>query len=626
MRRPWQTWLLFALCLAVVTAGMVWLTLMALDLNRRETDAKARAALEENVRLALWRMESALTGLVVQESIQPYFEYTPFYPVERAYTRMFNELERGEVLVPSRLLAAETPHILLHFQIEPDGNVTSPQVPEGNMRDLAEAAYTTVERIEEAAARLEKLRKLLDREALLDALPQGTSMPEARVEMNEQVQDFYNRNTQVAQAEMSKQEFQMRGRSFKNIAAQRPESQGKLAEKAQGMNARNEERLDNQEAGAYGRTPMQQSDAPARAQAVGLPADVRVGAFKSLWLYDAMILARRVAVNGGEYVQGAWLDWDSIRKWLLEEILDLFPAAELVPAGSEEQPDEARRLAALPVVLLPGVRIDDKVAGFTPIHMALVIAWGCLLLAGGAVVVLLSGALTLSERRGAFVSAVTHELRTPLTTLRMYTEMLSEGMVPDEEKRGKYLATMQAEADRLGHLVENVLAYSRLERHKPEGRMETLSVDALLGRVRDRLAGHAEQVSMALSVNASEADGGLAVRADTGAVEQILFNLVDNACKYAAAAKDRTIHLDFSQEGKRVLVKVRDHGPGVRQEETRRLFQPFRKSAHDAAKSAPGVGLGLALSRRLAREMGGDLFLDHTVREGACFVLALTGE
>ena len=73
---------------------------------------------------------------------------------------------------------------------------------------------------------------------------------------------------------------------------------------------------------------------------------------------------------------------------------------------------------------------------------------------------------SLSERRGAFVSAVTHELRTPLTTLRMYTEMLADGMVPDEPRRRSYLQTLRAEADRLGHLVENVLAYSRLERNR----------------------------------------------------------------------------------------------------------------------------------------------------------------
>jgi signal transduction histidine kinase len=232
------------------------------------------------------------------------------------------------------------------------------------------------------------------------------------------------------------------------------------------------------------------------------------------------------------------------------------------------------------------------------------------------------GALTLSERRGAFVSAVTHELRTPLTTLRMYTEMLAEGMIRDDDKRRSYLATLRAEADRLGHLVENVLAYSRIERGRARGHIVTVPLNELIDRVRQRLSERAEQAGMQLLVEPAEGDGRI-VRADPSAVEQILFNLVDNACKYAASAADRTIHLDADGRNGQALIRVRDHGPGISLQDGRRLFRPFCKSAHDAANSAPGVGLGLALSRRLAREMGGDLCLDERPGDGAAFVLTL---
>ena len=81
-----------------------------------------------------------------------------------------------------------------------------------------------------------------------------------------------------------------------------------------------------------------------------------------------------------------------------------------------------------------------------------------------AIGLVLGGALSLSERRGTFVSAVTHELRTPLTTFRLYTEMLDEGMVASGESQRNYMKTLRSEADRLGHLVENVLSFARLER------------------------------------------------------------------------------------------------------------------------------------------------------------------
>ena len=111
------------------------------------------------------------------------------------------------------------------------------------------------------------------------------------------------------------------------------------------------------------------------------------------------------------------------------------------------------------------------------------------------------------------------------------------------------------------------------------------------------------------------------VRADPGAVEQIVFNLVDNACKYAVSAEDKRIHVACTVGEKSVSITVRDHGPGVNKEEGTRLFKPFRKSAQAAADSAPGVGLGLTLSRRLARAMGGDLTVE--AGEGATFALGL---
>ena len=83
------------------------------------------------------------------------------------------------------------------------------------------------------------------------------------------------------------------------------------------------------------------------------------------------------------------------------------------------------------------------------------------------------------------------------------------------------------------------------------------------------------------------------------------------------------IHCEVEEIDKRLLLRVRDHGPGISSKEARRLFRPFSKSAQQAAHSAPGVGLGLALSRRLARSLGGDLRLEKAIGEGTCFVLSL---
>jgi signal transduction histidine kinase len=281
-------------------------------------------------------------------------------------------------------------------------------------------------------------------------------------------------------------------------------------------------------------------------------------------------------------------------------------------------------LAALPVKLIAGPVTLPPLPAWSPIRVSLVVAWTCVLLAAGAVAVLLNGTVSLSERRAAFVSAVTHELRTPLTTFKMYSEMLAEGMVLEAGQRKHYLDTLCSEANRLSHLVENVLAYARLERGSARSRVERVTLGALIAKVKPRLDQRAEQAQMKVVVDSDEKALATAVHVDASAVEQILFNLVDNACKYAApTATEKIIHLEALPDGKFAMLRVRDHGQGISAEGVRRLFQPFSKSAHEAAHTAPGVGLGLALCRRLSRSMGGDLRLDALVKTGACFVLTL---
>ncbi len=355
-----------------------------------------------------------------------------------------------------------------------------------------------------------------------------------------------------------------------------------------------------------------------------VPSTVRLSVMQPLWLSDSLILARRASIAGHEYIQGALLNWPSLKDDLLLEIYDLLPNADLRPVKKPDSVPESHQLASLPVVLIPGPLVDVSASGFSPIKQSLLFAWGALGLAAIAGAFVLRGVISLSERRAAFVSAVTHELRTPLTTFRMYAEMLREGMVTNEVDRLKYLDTLRVEADRLTHLVANILAYARLERGRPGGNAESIPVGLLLEKTTERAADRAAQAHFQLSIE-PECDAlNCAVLANPTGVEQILFNLVDNACKYAASAMDRTLHLEVTRKSDVIEIRLPDHDPGVSSEVQHRLFQAFRKSAQEAAHSAPGVGLGLALSRRLARDLRGDLCYEPSPNgSGACFILSL---
>jgi signal transduction histidine kinase len=334
------------------------------------------------------------------------------------------------------------------------------------------------------------------------------------------------------------------------------------------------------------------------------------------------VLARRASVSGRVYVQGCWLDWPRLRGELLASVRDLLPRAGLEPVAAGARPDEERRLATLPVRLVAGTPLDLVESGTSPARLSLAGAWLAMLLAAAAVAALLRGVLELSERRRVFVSAVTHELRTPLTTFRLYTDMLAEDMVTPESRRREYIARLRSEAERLGHLVENVLFYARVETGRGGAAREMVDLRVLLDDVRPRLAERAVRANMEVAWETLPAEAAL-VQVDRSAVEQVLLNLVDNACKYAGASTPPRIHVALETADGRALLRVSDHGPGISRSDRRRLFQPFSKSDREAANSAPGIGLGLALSRRLARAQGGDLSLESAAAGGAVFVLSL---
>jgi len=345
--------------------------------------------------------------------------------------------------------------------------------------------------------------------------------------------------------------------------------------------------------------------------------------FRPLWLGDALLLTRRVATAQKEWIQGAWLDWNKLRAEMLAAVQDRFPNAQIVPAP-ENAGSGVHLLASLPVQLIPGAVMFGPLPFWSPLKASLGIAWLCVLLAVAAVALVLRGMMALSERRASFVSSVTHELRTPLATFKLYSEMLADGMVKEETKKQQYLETLTGEADRLGHLVENVLAYSRIERGKGPAAAAAVPVSDLLHRIEPRLNQRALMAGMDFSVNAPPEVMSLALRTDAGAVEQILCNLVDNACKYGRRdGAPGMIELVVSRERRRVCFTVRDHGHGIPRGEQNTIFLPFHKSAREAAHTAPGVGLGLALCRRLAAELRGTLEIDRTWKHGAAFVLRL---
>lgn len=577
-----RSWIWFTLCSVVAVSAVGWIGWTALRLERV---SQKEADREENVRLALWRMESVLAPLIAEEASRPAFGYPVLDPAGNPVPSTLDNTVLATAPIPS----SRSPYVQMQFRILPSGS-TNFSVPL-TQRANPDALVSTVA-IEGAGARLSL-------EGLEGRLPPPLPSDSEPLVVDEPTPaDSVAFQQDVTQTEES---------PFQSASQMRQTMRNDLEVQARSRRIRS---------ATYGYNATPQQAGTIQLETDSSP-ELAFGALTPVWLKSDLVLARRVRLNGLEHIQGSWLDWPKLRESLLDEVRDLLPEAHLVPmldTGADRL--DAHSLAALPIRLIPGALASVPPAGFTPLRVSLLIAWICVALAGGAVAILLAGALSLSERRRDFVSAVSHELRTPLTTFRMYTEMLANDMIPDEKKKRRYLDKLTVEADRLSHLVENVLAYAKLDGRRSQSRLTTHRVEEIIASQEGRLEDHAQagglQLRIAYGAGARDAE----IRLDPSSLEQILFNLVDNATKYGRPTQSDRSHeppcvaLHISLTPDSVLFDIRDSGPGIPADERRRLFQPFTKSDTQAARSAPGVGLGLAICRRLARAMNGELTVE----------------
>ena len=216
-----------------------------------------------------------------------------------------------------------------------------------------------------------------------------------------------------------------------------------------------------------------------------------------------------------------------------------------------------------------------------------------------------------------FVNQVSHELKTPLTNIRLYAELL-ENQLDGDEKSRRHLAIVVAESQRLSRLIGNVLTFARRQRKSLVLRRSPGCVDEIIAATLEafRPALAAKEVEFIFSGHAPAA-----VLFDADAVGQILGNLFSNVEKYGASGG--RLSVESRQAGGQTLVTVSDAGPGIRKEQSEKIFEPFHRLSHRLDDGVTGTGIGLHIARELARLHGGDLVLEPS-GVGACFRLAFS--
>ncbi len=221
-----------------------------------------------------------------------------------------------------------------------------------------------------------------------------------------------------------------------------------------------------------------------------------------------------------------------------------------------------------------------------------------------------SAAAREEQLRNAVLSSVSHDLRTPLATILGSVTTLRElGPSMPDAARQDLLAAIEDEARRLSRFVGNLLDMTRVEAGALAVRTDWIDV---ADPIRAAVA-RARTVHAAVTFDVSVVPGLPLVEADASLLEQVLFNLLDNAAKYAGAAGPVTVRA--MPRGEALAIAVEDAGPGIPPGERSAVFEKFRRAAETDATPA-GTGLGLAIARGMTVAMGGELTLDSPAVNG----------
>jgi GAF domain-containing protein len=227
-----------------------------------------------------------------------------------------------------------------------------------------------------------------------------------------------------------------------------------------------------------------------------------------------------------------------------------------------------------------------------------------------------------SERKSQFLASMSHELRTPLNAIIGLTEMMvSNAARFGTEKAAEPLRRVNAAGTHLLSLINEVLDLSKIEAGKLELNPEPVDLARLIDEVIGTAGGLAERNQNRLVVEAQENLGAL--NADSMRLKQILLNLLSNACKFTKEGEVALRVRKVADGRDWVELAVADTGIGLTAEQQAKLFQEFTQADSLTARRYGGTGLGLALSRKLARMMGGDVTVASEAGKGSVFTVCL---
>ncbi len=227
---------------------------------------------------------------------------------------------------------------------------------------------------------------------------------------------------------------------------------------------------------------------------------------------------------------------------------------------------------------------------------------------------------TQEESQRKFISNVSHDFKSPLTSIRGYIQAMMDGTIP-VERYDKYLGIISNEADRLTQLTNNLLDLNRIGSRDSKLELGEFDINQVIIDCAQSCEGQCDRKGISLELILCEES--MYVRADKPKIQQVIYNLLDNAIKFSNADSDSTIKIETSCKNTKLYVSVKDEGIGIPKESINDIWHRFYKSDLSRGKDKKGTGLGLSIVKEIIQAHNENISVISAEGEGTEFVFTL---
>jgi signal transduction histidine kinase len=224
----------------------------------------------------------------------------------------------------------------------------------------------------------------------------------------------------------------------------------------------------------------------------------------------------------------------------------------------------------------------------------------------------------LARLRADFISNVTHELKTPLTSIRMYAESILMGRIKSASAQNDYLSVVVNESERLKRMINNILEFTKMEKHKQEYHLVKTRLSDILQKTVMDMNYWLDEKNFKLT---TETDRNIIVAVDPDKFHQVYTNLLSNAIKYSGDS--RNIFIRLFKNSNEIITEIEDEGIGIAKEDQEKIFEEFYRVDRHESGDITGTGLGLTVAREIVEAHGGKILVESEIGKGSRFSVRL---